>query len=145
MGPLGATTRSPRHPRRRAGYRRRIGRRRRPAAAAFARLCGSRIVHARFLGAAREVVSRRSDVGRPAAMQYVYGVRPLGSPGGRVNWRAVLLSPVFTPIVKRPKGGIPMKLILALCGAALVAGCSSVPVQPAQKVESNLACDRALM
>ena len=38
-----------------------------------------------------------------------------------------------------------MRLILALCGAALVAGCSSVPVQPAQKVESNLACDRALM
>jgi hypothetical protein len=38
-----------------------------------------------------------------------------------------------------------MKLILALCGAALVAGCSSVPVQPAQKVESNLACDTALM
>jgi hypothetical protein len=38
-----------------------------------------------------------------------------------------------------------MKLILALCGAALVAGCSSVPVQPAQKVESNLACDKALM
>jgi len=38
-----------------------------------------------------------------------------------------------------------MKLILALCGAALVAGCSSVPVQPAQKVESNLTCDYALM
>jgi hypothetical protein len=38
-----------------------------------------------------------------------------------------------------------MKLILALCGAALVAGCSSVPVQPVQKVESNQACDYALM
>jgi hypothetical protein len=38
-----------------------------------------------------------------------------------------------------------MKLILALCGAALLAGCSSVPVQPAQKVESNQACDYALM
>jgi len=36
-----------------------------------------------------------------------------------------------------------MKLFLALCGAALVAGCSSVPVQ--QKVESNLTCDTALM
>ena len=35
-----------------------------------------------------------------------------------------------------------MKLILALCGAALVAGCSSVPVQ---KVESNASCDYALM
>ena len=33
-----------------------------------------------------------------------------------------------------------MKLILALCGAALIAGCSSVPVQ---KVEST--CDYALM
>jgi len=38
-----------------------------------------------------------------------------------------------------------MKLILALCGAALIAGCSSVPVQPTQKVESNQACDYALM
>ena len=36
-----------------------------------------------------------------------------------------------------------MKLILALCGAALIAGCSSVPVQPVQKVEST--CDYALM
>ena len=38
-----------------------------------------------------------------------------------------------------------MKLILALCGAALIAGCSSAPVQPVQKVESNTACDYALM
>ena len=38
-----------------------------------------------------------------------------------------------------------MKLILALCGAALIAGCSSVPIQPVQKVESNMACDYALM
>jgi hypothetical protein len=38
-----------------------------------------------------------------------------------------------------------MKLILALCGAALIAGCSSVPVQPVQKVESIQACDYALM
>jgi uncharacterized protein YceK len=38
-----------------------------------------------------------------------------------------------------------MKLILALCGAALVAGCSSVPVQTVQKVESNATCDYALM
>ena len=38
-----------------------------------------------------------------------------------------------------------MKLILGLCGVALVAGCSSVPVQPMQKVDSNLACDYALM
>ncbi|MDQ2963969.1 MAG: hypothetical protein M3R31_12575 [Pseudomonadota bacterium] len=38
-----------------------------------------------------------------------------------------------------------MKLILALCGAALIAGCSSVPVQTVQKVESNHACDYALM
>ena len=35
-----------------------------------------------------------------------------------------------------------MKVILALCGAALVAGCSSVPMQ---KVESNATCDYALM
>jgi hypothetical protein len=35
-----------------------------------------------------------------------------------------------------------MKLILVLCGAALAAGCSSVPVQ---KVDSNLTCDTALM
>ena len=38
-----------------------------------------------------------------------------------------------------------MKPILALCGAALIAGCSSVPVQPVQKVESNSTCDYALM
>jgi hypothetical protein len=38
-----------------------------------------------------------------------------------------------------------MKLILGLFGVALVTGCSSVPVQPVQKVESNLACDYALM
>ena len=38
-----------------------------------------------------------------------------------------------------------MKLILALSGAALIAGCSSVPVQPVQKVESIQACDYALM
>jgi hypothetical protein len=38
-----------------------------------------------------------------------------------------------------------MKTILALCSIALMAGCSSVPVQPAQKVESNQACDYALM
>jgi uncharacterized protein YceK len=38
-----------------------------------------------------------------------------------------------------------MKLILAFCGAALIAGCSSVPVQTVQKVESNRACDYALM
>jgi hypothetical protein len=38
-----------------------------------------------------------------------------------------------------------MKLILGLCGVALIAGCSSVPVQPMQKVESNLSCDYALM
>jgi hypothetical protein len=38
-----------------------------------------------------------------------------------------------------------MKLILALCGIALVAGCSSVPMQPTQKVESNTACDREYM
>jgi hypothetical protein len=38
-----------------------------------------------------------------------------------------------------------MKLILALGGAALVAGCSSVPVQPMQKVDSVMACDYALM
>ena len=37
-----------------------------------------------------------------------------------------------------------MKLFLALCGALLAAGCSSVPVQ-VQKVESNLTCDTALM
>jgi hypothetical protein len=35
-----------------------------------------------------------------------------------------------------------MKLILALCGATLVAGCSSVPMQ---KVESNMTCDYAFM
>ena len=35
-----------------------------------------------------------------------------------------------------------MRLILALCGAALVAGCSSMPMQ---KVESNATCDYALM
>ena len=35
-----------------------------------------------------------------------------------------------------------MKTLLALCAAALVAGCSSVPVQ---KVESNSSCDYALM
>ncbi len=34
------------------------------------------------------------------------------------------------------------KTLAALCGAALLAGCSSVPVQ---KVESNSACDYALM
>ena len=38
-----------------------------------------------------------------------------------------------------------MKLVLALCGTALVAACSSVPMQPTQKVESNLACDKAYM
>ena len=38
-----------------------------------------------------------------------------------------------------------MKLILVLCGAALVAGCSSVPMQPVQKVESSQTCDYALM
>jgi hypothetical protein len=38
-----------------------------------------------------------------------------------------------------------MRVILALCGTAVAAGCSSVPVQPVQKVESNLACDKALM
>jgi hypothetical protein len=38
-----------------------------------------------------------------------------------------------------------MKTILALCSAALIAGCSSVPVQPVQKVESNQTCDYALM
>jgi hypothetical protein len=37
-----------------------------------------------------------------------------------------------------------MKSILALCGAVLAAGCSSVPVQ-VQKVDSNLTCDTALM
>ena len=36
-----------------------------------------------------------------------------------------------------------MRLILALCGVTLMAGCSSVPV--VQKVESNAACDTALM
>jgi len=36
-----------------------------------------------------------------------------------------------------------MRIVLALCGAALVAGCSSVPA--VQKVESNTACDYALM
>ena len=35
-----------------------------------------------------------------------------------------------------------MKVLIALCGAALVAGCSSVPIQ---KVESNSNCDYALM
>jgi hypothetical protein len=35
------------------------------------------------------------------------------------------------------------KTLAALCGAALIAGCSSVPV--AQKVESNAACDYAYM
>jgi hypothetical protein len=35
-----------------------------------------------------------------------------------------------------------MKLILGLCGVALIAGCSSVPVQ---KVDSVMACDYALM
>jgi len=34
------------------------------------------------------------------------------------------------------------KTLAALCGAAFIAGCSSVPVQ---KVESNSACDYALM
>jgi len=38
-----------------------------------------------------------------------------------------------------------MKLILALCGAALIAGCASVPPMTVQKVESNQACDYALM
>lgn len=38
-----------------------------------------------------------------------------------------------------------MKPILAFCGAALIAGCSSLPVQPVQKVESVQACDYALM
>jgi hypothetical protein len=38
-----------------------------------------------------------------------------------------------------------MKLLLALCGAGFLAGCSSVPPQPMQKVESNLSCDYALM
>jgi outer membrane murein-binding lipoprotein Lpp len=35
-----------------------------------------------------------------------------------------------------------MKTLAALCGAALIAGCSSVPVQ---KVEGNSSCDYALM
>jgi len=34
------------------------------------------------------------------------------------------------------------KTLAALCGAAFIAGCYSVPVQ---KVESNSACDYALM
>jgi hypothetical protein len=38
-----------------------------------------------------------------------------------------------------------MKLILALFGAALIAGCASAPVMTVQKVESNKACDYALM
>ncbi|OLC65772.1 MAG: hypothetical protein AUH79_07080 [Betaproteobacteria bacterium 13_1_40CM_4_64_4] len=38
-----------------------------------------------------------------------------------------------------------MKLILALCSAALLAGCASAPVMTVQKVESNRACDYALM
>lgn len=38
-----------------------------------------------------------------------------------------------------------MKLILALCGTALVAACASAPMQPAQRVQSNQACDYALM
>ena len=38
-----------------------------------------------------------------------------------------------------------MKPILALCGAVLIAGCSSVPVQTVQKVDSNRVCDYAQM
>ena len=34
------------------------------------------------------------------------------------------------------------QIFAALCGAALAGGCSSVPIQ---KVESNSACDYALM
>jgi hypothetical protein len=36
-----------------------------------------------------------------------------------------------------------MRIVLALCGAAFIAGCASVPA--VQKVESNAACDYALM
>jgi hypothetical protein len=36
-----------------------------------------------------------------------------------------------------------MRIVLVLCGASLIAGCASVPA--AQKVESNTACDYALM
>ena len=36
-----------------------------------------------------------------------------------------------------------MRLILALCGVALMAGCASAPM--VQKVESNTTCDTALM
>jgi hypothetical protein len=36
-----------------------------------------------------------------------------------------------------------MRIVLALCGAALIAGCASVPA--AQQVESTQGCDYALM
>jgi starvation-inducible outer membrane lipoprotein len=42
------------------------------------------------------------------------------------------------------KGGAAMKLILALSGALLVAGCSSLPMQVAEN-DSPMVCDRALM
>jgi starvation-inducible outer membrane lipoprotein len=42
------------------------------------------------------------------------------------------------------KGGAAMKLILALSGALLVAGCSSVPMQVAEN-DSPMVCDRAQM
>jgi hypothetical protein len=36
-----------------------------------------------------------------------------------------------------------IKMLAGFCGAALIAGCASVP--PAEKVESNSDCDYALM
>jgi starvation-inducible outer membrane lipoprotein len=42
------------------------------------------------------------------------------------------------------KGGAAMKLILALSGALLVAGCSSLPMQVAEN-DSPMVCDRAQM
>jgi starvation-inducible outer membrane lipoprotein len=42
------------------------------------------------------------------------------------------------------KGGAAMKLILALSGVLLVAGCSSLPMQVAEN-DSPMVCDRAQM
>jgi hypothetical protein len=45
-----------------------------------------------------------------------------------------------------PEGGIKMKLILALCGAALAAGCSSAPVRTSSVENIGvLRCDYAQM
>jgi len=43
-----------------------------------------------------------------------------------------------------PKGGTAMKLILALSGAVLIAGCSSLPASVADN-DSRLVCDKQQM